>query len=52
MTQFVISLIVMFAMVAAAGHWASVKQRRLRSGAAQEPGHQHQGKERHARDHR
>lgn len=39
MTQLVIALSLMLATVGAAGRWASIKQRRLRSAASPDPSH-------------
>jgi len=51
MTQFVISLILLAAMVLLAGRWASGKQRRQRE-AAEATGTIHDPEVRDARDHR
>jgi hypothetical protein len=50
MTQFVISLVVLFAMLLFAGRWASAKQRRRREVEATGP--IDHPEVRHARDHR
>jgi hypothetical protein len=51
MTQFVISLVVLFAMLLFAGRWASAKQRRQRE-VAEATGPSDHPEVRHARDHR